>query len=131
MLEVSPRVTISGGEPTDQFDGLRELLLELRRQGCDDIVMFTGRTVEWLRLRYPWAAIEAEGLVDVVIDGPFVKSRLASTGMRGSDNQRVLPVTPKWVASDFDAREVEFTLDEMGRVVITGFPDESMRALLA
>lgn len=131
MLVVSRSVTISGGEPTDQFDGLRDLLIALRDLGCDDIVMFTGRTVEWLRLRYDWASIEAGGLVDVVIDGPFVKNRLASTGMRGSDNQRIIPVTSKWVAEDFEAREIEFTLDGDGRVFITGFPDESMRALLA
>jgi anaerobic ribonucleoside-triphosphate reductase activating protein len=131
MLEASPRVTISGGEPTDQFDGLRALLVALREQGCEDIVMFTGRTIEWLRLRYPWAEIESKGLVDVVIDGPFIKNRLATSGMRGSDNQRILPVTPKWSPDDFDAREIEFTLDSEGRVVITGFPDEAMRAILA
>jgi anaerobic ribonucleoside-triphosphate reductase activating protein len=131
MLAVSPRVTISGGEPTDQFDGLRDLLVALRSLGCEDIVMFTGRTVEWLRARYPWSSIEDEKLVDVVIDGPFVKNRLASSGMRGSDNQRIIPVTDKWSSDDFEAREIEFTLDSDGRVFITGFPDETMRSLLA
>ena len=131
MLTVSPRVTISGGEPTDQMEGLYALCLALREQGCDDIVMFTGKRVEAHQRNMLWNLLIANEMVDVVVDGPFVQGRIATTGLRGSDNQRILPITDKWTEDDFQDREIEFTLGEDGKVVLTGFPDADMLAMFA
>lgn len=131
MLTVSDRVTISGGEPTDQLQGLYDLCKSLREEGCRDIVMFTGRRIEVLQKRPRWNVLIEEKLVDVVVDGPFIERRLATDGMRGSDNQRIIPITNLWTSDDFRAREIEFTLNEDGSVVLTGFPDEEMRSILA
>ncbi len=134
LLAVSPAVTISGGEPTDQPGALLMLLRALRARGCDDIVMYTGRTVEALRGESPapeirarvaaWATIEAECLVDVIIDGPFVSARLERDGglTRGSTNQRVICLTDRWTVDDFYGRETQITLDESGNIIVTGFP---------
>lgn len=124
-------VTISGGEPTDQMDELVWLLRDLRERGVDSIVLYTGRTVEWLRRDEGWRCIESEGLVDVVIDGPFKQHRLATTGQRGSENQRVLVVTGRHERAEFDEREVEVQIAANGRIVLLGFPDPEMLAELA
>jgi anaerobic ribonucleoside-triphosphate reductase activating protein len=123
ILAISRSVTISGGEPTDQIFGLSGLLKALREQDCDDIVLFTGRRIEWLRKRYAlWSVIEDLARVDVVIDGPFVQG-LIETGevMRGSSNQRILCLTNRWTEEDFWNREtyIEISGDQ---IVMTGFP---------
>jgi anaerobic ribonucleoside-triphosphate reductase activating protein len=131
ILAVSDRVTISGGEPTDQMEGLYDLCSALRALGCDDIVMFTGRRVEALERRHTlWPTLIALELVDVVVDGPFVQGRMAKEGMRGSDNQRILPITRKWSETDFADRDVEFSIGADGEVILTGFPDAELLALL-
>ena len=94
MVEVSPLATISGGEPTDQIEALYDLLIALRAEGAESVVMFTGRRVEWLRTHRPlWNRIEAERLVDVVVDGPYVRKldeRLGQDPQPPADGVRAL-----------------------------------------
>lgn len=124
MLAVSPSASISGGEPTDQPFALMALLRALKAEGVSDVVMFTGRRVEWLEAKRPtlWNAIVREALVDVIIDGPFVKSLLETGDVtRGSSNQRIIVLTDKLSESDFNVREVQI-LSDGDRLIITGFP---------
>ncbi|CAB4203605.1 NrdG Organic radical activating enzymes [uncultured Caudovirales phage] len=149
LLAVSPAVTISGGEPTDQPAALLTLLRALRARGCDDIVLYTGRTREWLLAganpvlspstwarRHAqmmlWLSFEDERLVDVVIDGPFIKAKLESDGglTRGSTNQRVLCLTQKWTQDDFYSRETQVEIDEEGNLIVTGFPSSELQVTL-
>ncbi len=143
LLRVSSAVTISGGEPTDQPGVLVTLLRALRVRGCDDIVLYTGRTVESLRgdslfraerwaRAAAWATIEKERLVDVVIDGPFVRAKLEQDGglTRGSTNQRVLCLTDKWTQADFYSRETQVEIDEEGNLIVTGFPSSGLQVTL-
>ena len=87
-------VTISGGEPFEQPEALRELLERLRvwRAG-------TGRDIDLLCYsgRHEHDLIRDHGdilaLLDVVIPEPFVRERAATIALRGSDNQRIVPLT--------------------------------------
>ena len=131
LLAVSPSVTISGGEPTDQEEALVQLLGALREQGCDDIVLFTGRTIEELRRREAWQVVEGSLLVDVVVDGPFVKDRIEKSAvLRGSDNQRIHCLTTRWKEDDFRQRDVQVEIDSEGMVIV-GFPDADLLEALS
>ena len=137
ILSVARAVTVSGGEPTDQPFALLALLRALRARGCDDIVMFSGRTLEALQgkgeapakwtTRAAWERVEAECLIDVLIDGPFMQERMDATHVRGSSNQRFIPITGRWSEADFIGRDVEVTLDEDGNLIVTGFPSSELR----
>lgn len=85
-------VTISGGEPLDQFDSLIHLCSQLRREG-KRIWVYTGNVVDPTKDIYKALA----EYVDVIVDGRFVIERKDSDLLfRGSSNQRIIDL-PKSV----------------------------------
>lgn len=135
ILAVSDRVTISGGEPTDQIWPLYSLLRALRARGVVDVVMFTGRTRGWLVSRLTgWRMIESEGLVDILIDGPFKvgdRTDAEVALVAGSGNQIVHRITDR-IAYDemFRVADLEIQIDG-DTMIVTGFPDEDLLRELA
>ena len=100
-------VTFSGGEPFAQPEGFAELARILKAEGYE-IASYTGYTFEQLLAGTP-AQRELLGLLDVLVDGPFVLSqRSLDLVYRGSANQRILdvpeslrqgkaiPAAPRW-----------------------------------
>ena len=86
-------VSILGGEPFQQPEGLLALVRALRARGRPHLLAYSGYTYEQLRRmaeRQP--AIGAVlGDLDVLIDGPYVQARADSAGpWTGSGNQRVI-----------------------------------------
>ena len=81
--------TISGGEPFLNPIALNALVKSLASI-CDDILIYTGYTIEELR------ALESEAVDSVLntcaalIDGPYIKELNDDKGLRGSSNQRCL-----------------------------------------
>jgi anaerobic ribonucleoside-triphosphate reductase activating protein len=87
-------VTISGGEPFDQPDGLLELLTQLhawrREQTLDfDILCYSGYPFLKLKNKYP----EILALLDAVISEPFVDHLPMTKVWRGSSNQHLVPLS--------------------------------------
>jgi anaerobic ribonucleoside-triphosphate reductase activating protein len=90
-------ITISGGEPTDQPAALVELLrgIDAWRAGRPsdlrgaDVLLFTGRSPGWVG----GAAAGCLTGADAVVAGPYVASRAGSSPLRGSENQRLIPLT--------------------------------------
>lgn len=83
-------VTILGGEPFAQLEALLALLNQVKRAGMH-VVVYTGYTMEALQARGRPAMTEAMGLIDLLIDGPYVKELADGTGQwRGSRNQRLI-----------------------------------------
>ena len=83
-------VTILGGEPFAQHEALLALLHQLKRTGLH-VVVYTGYTLEALRARGRPAMTEAMGLIDLLIDGPYVKELADDARQwRGSRNQRLI-----------------------------------------
>jgi anaerobic ribonucleoside-triphosphate reductase activating protein len=79
--------TVSGGEPFDQADALKEVLLGLRARmrGDSDILIFSGYSHEKLEPTLGQFA----GLYDAIITDPYDASTPQSLALRGSDNQRL------------------------------------------
>ena len=92
--EGEPRdgITVLGGEPFDQPDGLTALLAALRARRPDiHIALYSGYTIEALGRRREPSVRAALALADLLIDGPYVAHLTAGAGeWRGSTNQRVI-----------------------------------------
>ncbi|MFF7334751.1 4Fe-4S cluster-binding domain-containing protein [Streptomyces sp. NPDC008150] len=94
-------VTVSGGEPFEQPEALAELLHGIREllddgtSGQDndaDILVFSG--LAWPRLRDGAGHSAALASCDAIVAGPYVARRNTGSPLRGSDNQRIVPLTP-------------------------------------
>jgi anaerobic ribonucleoside-triphosphate reductase activating protein len=87
-------ITISGGEPFQQPAALTELLLgvhEWRGEDPVDILVFSGYAYSRLS-----RAGESRGILDLcdaVVAGPYVDGRNDGSPLRGSSNQRLVPLS--------------------------------------
>ena len=82
-------VTISGGEPFDQPQQLNRLVTLLHAELTEDILVYTGYTLEQLQLRN---CPDTNGVLDkiaVLIDGAYVEELDDGVGLRGSSNQKI------------------------------------------
>ncbi|MEY8460421.1 4Fe-4S single cluster domain-containing protein [Eggerthellaceae bacterium 24-137] len=120
------RITFTGGDPLEQAAELAQVL-EAIRPAFDDILLYTGFTLEELQRdpRIPRTLLAEDpadaapvledalasegtlppvapeqapahrGLIDVLIDGPYVAAlNDGACGLRGSTNQRVIVLNP-------------------------------------
>ena len=93
VIEADPyaNVTFSGGDPMYQPEGFAELAKAIRERTEKTIWCYTGFTFETLMTNPRQRALLE--LIDVLVDGPFVKARRDETlCFRGSSNQRILDV---------------------------------------
>ena len=93
VIEADPyaNVTFTGGDPMYQPEGFAELAHAIRERTRKTIWCYTGFTFEVL-LDNPRQRALLE-LIDVLVDGPFVKDlRDESLRFRGSRNQRLVDV---------------------------------------
>ena len=86
-------ISILGGEPFAQPEGLLALVEELRKQGCSHILCYSGYTFEALcekgTKQKSISAVLNE--IDILIDGAYVESLAETAGeWTGSGNQRVI-----------------------------------------
>ncbi|MCF2558847.1 anaerobic ribonucleoside-triphosphate reductase activating protein [Prevotella brevis] len=84
-------VTFSGGDPLYQAEGFTELARAIRSQTQKTIWCYTGFTFEAIVKIPRYRQLLDE--IDVLVDGPFVKSlRDEDLLFRGSSNQRLVDV---------------------------------------
>ncbi len=88
-LNEADGVTVSGGEPFDQSDALIELLRDIRRRFCGDVLVYTGHPHEMVAQLLP----AAEDLIDALITEPYDATAPQTLPLRGSDNQRLYLLT--------------------------------------
>ena len=99
-------VTFSGGDPLYQAEGFTELARAIRSQTQKTIWCYTGFTFEAIVKIPRYRQLLDE--IDVLVDGPFVKSlRDEDLLFRGSSNQRLIDVP----ASIVKGEVVEFHPD--------------------
>ena len=93
IIEADPyaNVTFTGGDPMYQPEGFAELAQAIRQRTRKTIWCFTGFTFETL-VNNPRHR-QLLQLIDVLVDGPFIKSQRDETLLfRGSRNQRLIDV---------------------------------------
>jgi anaerobic ribonucleoside-triphosphate reductase activating protein len=89
-LSIADGMTVSGGEPFDQREALRALLLAVR-ESMGDILVYSG---------YAWEQLTPDfdrfhGLIDILISDPFDPTAGQTGFLRGSDNQRIHLLTER------------------------------------
>ncbi len=93
IIEADPyaNVTFTGGDPMYQPEGFAELARAIRQRTRKTIWCYTGFTFEACAANPRQRQLLQ--LVDVLVDGPFVRSlRDESLLFRGSSNQRLVDV---------------------------------------
>ncbi|MEU7467697.1 4Fe-4S single cluster domain-containing protein [Streptomyces sp. NPDC044984] len=125
-------LTLSGGEPMAQADGLAALVRAARGRRDLSVVCFTGYRLERLRARPPVPGVtELLGLLDVLIDGRYVAGLDDGKGLRGSSNQRVHHLTPRLAGCGHDftggPRTAEITVDGTTALLV-GVPPPGLLA---
>ena len=137
LLEWEPDgITISGGEPMEQWESLRHILKEVhKRKPAIDVIIFTGWSKNRLKkegrleeMSKPF--YQSKTLVNMVIAGPYVEELACVKPLISSSNQEIIYINP-------DCERVD--LSKLPRVavdcgpsgfVITGLPDkETLEAL--
>ena len=78
-------ITISGGEPFDQFDALLAIVSQLREKTKVDILVYTGYSIEDINDQLQ----QIKPYIDVLISDPFQRQSSQTLRLRGSDNQRL------------------------------------------
>lgn len=115
-------ITISGGEPFDQYEALYELLVGAGRLGLGTIV-FTGNTREELmdseetrRFFVP------HPVMDVLIDGAYDRTDVIKDQLKGSANQRIILLTDRYRNSELiPPGPLECIIEPDGTVIYSGF----------
>ena len=121
-------VTISGGEPFEQYTDLYKAVEYFNQLGIDDILIYTGYTIEQLQDK---RIVEIDYILQhiaVLIDGPYMQQLDSGRGnLKGSDNQRIIFLNPQFEPlydgyySDTRAMQ-EFYIGNY--VVAVGIPDK-------
>lgn len=94
LLSRADGLTISGGEPFLQAPALAELVRTVQRKQDLGVIVYTGFTYEEL-LQMPQAQ-ELLEQTDLLIDGPYIRELDDGLSLRGSSNQRVIPLTERY-----------------------------------
>jgi anaerobic ribonucleoside-triphosphate reductase activating protein len=94
-------VTISGGEPFDQPEGLLSLLMILHDIGFTSIMVYSGYSFEYLKKIFP----RHLDLIDILISEPFILEENNTKLWRGSDNQQI-HLTSARGRKDLDEQEL-------------------------
>jgi anaerobic ribonucleoside-triphosphate reductase activating protein len=81
-------VTYSGGEPTLQAEALVGLS-EILKENNLTIICYTGFTLDELQKHGDTHTKKLLKMIDILIDGPYVKENSANLMWRGSTNQKV------------------------------------------
>lgn len=81
--------TISGGEPFLQAEELCELTARLSCEYTDDIIIYTGFTIEQLKEKCKNVIDTITENISVIIDGEYMDELNDGIGIRGSSNQRI------------------------------------------
>lgn len=120
-------VTISGGEPFLQLEELCSLITLIKEKSSLDIMVYTGYTVEALAEKFGAKFEMIKAMVDILVDGEYIRGLNTGSMYRGSDNQRIFFFTEKYRSySDkimhSKQRDFSFKIANDGEVYFIGIP---------
>jgi len=119
-------ITLSGGEPFSQVDALANLIDKVKEQDDYGVVCYTG---------YTWEALQEDSKndallqrIDLLIDGPYREDQQDNLRWRGSRNQRLLSLSPRYqsfieqIGGEDNTAGMQFFLDTHGVPWYAGVP---------
>lgn len=124
-------VTLSGGEPMEQASALNALIDAVRARRDMSFMAYSGYTLEHIRQHGDAEQKAMLARLDILVDGPYVRSRHSRKRWRGSDNQTVHFLTPRHddlintVEDEGDWIDVEVT--SSGTLLWMGIPPPGFR----
>lgn len=90
-------LTISGGEPFLQAPALCRVIDSIQEERDYGVIIYTGYTLEELQGDdAPEGAADLLKRTDLLIDGPYIRELNDDASLRGSSNQRILPLTERY-----------------------------------
>ena len=111
-------LTFSGGEPMAQAAALTKLVDQVRSGRDLSIVCYSGFPLDYLRSKGTSAQHELIKRLDILIDGPYLRGRHTDLRWRGSENQQVHFLSPRyrhlaemvqergsWIEFEWDAQD--------------------------
>lgn len=90
-------ITVSGGEPFLQATALARLIKFLREESRLDVMIFTGYTLLELQSRSDPATAFLLANTDILVDGDYREELNTNSIYRGSDNQVIHFLSPKYL----------------------------------
>lgn len=114
-------ISVSGGEPFDQPGAMRHLCELVQAMGLS-VLVFTGYALEEL-LEKPATKgfFEPAPVVDILIDGPYDRSRQVEGEIRGSANQHIRLLTDRYCEGDLTPPgTLECIVRRDGSIAFTG-----------
>lgn len=125
--------TFSGGEPFEQAEVLAKVASRLQAAGRS-IMVYTGFTLDELRDSARPGVGALLAATDILVDGPYVREQQRDLLWRGSANQRVHLLTPRYahLAPHLDAPGVgvELRLDRESNLFWAGVPSPDFTSRL-
>ena len=123
-------ITLHGGEPLDQAEGLLEIAKSLKTKS-KTVILFTGYTYKELSLKSQRALWR---ISDIVVSGRYDESkRNIYLQFRGSTNQKIYCHKGKY--KDYKINDGEtvaiLRLDQKGNMTRRGFETDELTALLS
>jgi len=125
-------VTFVGGEPFAQARALGVLAQRIRRAGLS-VMVYSGYTVEQLVSEIEPYAMWLLYSADLLMDGPYRRELPTQRPWRGSDNQRLIALSPRyaneveaWNRSRGQGFEVRIRAD--GSLEVLGVPPATLSA---
>lgn len=120
-------ITFSGGEPFEQADGLADLCEIITRRSQLSVMSYSGFTYAALRSSTEAGKQRLLQYLDILVDGPFLKSLRAGLLWRGSSNQQVVFLKDTYRDLEFFVNGagagMEIHVSKDGRVYWVGVPE--------
>lgn len=108
------KVTISGGEPFQQADALKEILKGLKEIGIEDVIVYSGMKKEQILKNHKWI----KDLCSLLISEPFIESKPSKMIWKGSENQQATVFKNKNYYEDWLNKEKDKKVQIIGNLIV-------------
>jgi anaerobic ribonucleoside-triphosphate reductase activating protein len=122
-------ITISGGEPFFQVEGLRKLIELIKNKTSLDIMVYSGYLIEELQ-KMGKDADYVLSIIDILVDGRFENQTSNMKLWRGSDNQQLLLLSKRankythFADAEYDQnRLISFEVSQNHELRVIGIPE--------
>jgi len=119
-------ITITGGEPFQQYEQLITFCTFLKQKTTINILVFSGYTIDQLTKNHPDKLFLT--CIDYLIDGPFQQRNSEKKALRGSSNQNFYTFeSGKIIQSGIIAKGGKWSvsLDDDNRIFMAGIPGQN------